>query len=232
MTIVPLKPKRIAQAITVALLTSGLYSTHLLAEDYNYNNTLYYSNIQDFSAYENVTITTTENGAMLKGFAVYVNSENYIFNNLIVNTKGWFADGIHSKNAGGNTLINGNYTSSTTGLSADGINLGRELTKTSTVTIKGDADIKATGIGIRANASAGTPTALATISIEGKTKVETTSIGSKSSGYGVFAGQDMEDSADAEVQGSAKIFLKGDASVSTKGKDAHGVFARAGGISR
>lgn len=230
------KPKKIAVLISAALMVTGVYIAPLYADTLNADNTIYYfssnnpnGNNSDFTNYDEVIITTntmaTTSG--LKGWAVYLNGSNYKFGNLTVDTKGLFSDGIHSKNGGGKIEID-NYKASTTGISSDGINLGRELNASySMVTINNTAYIVARGMGIRANASIANANAVATVAVNGTAYIETTSAGSSSAGYAVFAGQDTENSS--AVQGKAEIYLNGDSTIKTVGNNAHAVYTRAAG---
>lgn len=234
----PLKRKPLALCIIAALLTANFYCVSAHAETFIATNTLYYyasgnanNNNSDFTNYDEVNITTTDRGTTsngLKGWAIYMNGENYKFNDLTVKTSGMAADGIHTKNGGGNIVIE-NYNAITSGFSSDGINLGRELNANySRVTVNNETNIKATGMGVRANASINNANAVATITLNGPTNVETTSAGSNVAGYAVYAGQDTEASGTA-VKGKAEIFLNGDSTLKTSGKSAHAVYARAAG---
>ncbi|HDG1710687.1 TPA: autotransporter outer membrane beta-barrel domain-containing protein [Kluyvera ascorbata] len=234
----PLERKPLALCITTALLMSNFYCTTAHAETFLATTTLYYygsgnsnGNNSDFTNYDEVNITTTDRGTTsggLKGWAIYMNGENYKFNDLTVKTTGMTADGIHTKNGGGNIVIE-NYNAITSGFSSDGINLGRELNANySRVTVNNETNIKATGMGVRANASINNANAVATITLNGPTNVETTSAGSSYSGYAVYAGQDTEANSTA-VKGKAEIFLNGDSTLKTVGKSAHAVYARAAG---
>ena len=232
-----LKHKHLALCISVALLvannsvnadTLGTFIAEGTLYHYSSGNTN--GNRSDFTNYDEVKITTTDWATIsgMKGWAIYMNGENYKFNDLSVNTTGWFSDGIHTKNGGGDIVI-GNYNAITSGYSADGINLGRELSGSySRVTVNNETNIKATGMGVRANASINNANAVATITLNGPTTIETTSAGSNVSGYAVYAGQDTEASSTA-VKGKAEIFLNGDSTLKTVGKSAHAVYARAAG---
>ncbi|MFV0265199.1 MAG: autotransporter outer membrane beta-barrel domain-containing protein, partial [Kluyvera sp.] len=159
---------------------------------------------------------------------IYMNGENYKFNDLTVNTAGMLSDGIHTKNGGGNIVIE-NYKATTSAYSSDGINLGRELSANySRVTVNNETNIKAAGMGVRANASINNANAVATITLNGPTTIETTSAGSNVAGYAVYAGQDTEANSTA-VKGKAEIYLNGDSTIKTVGKNAHAVYARASG---
>ncbi|MDT8702910.1 autotransporter outer membrane beta-barrel domain-containing protein [Kluyvera ascorbata] len=234
----PLERKPLALCITTALLMSNFYCASTHAETFLANTTLYYygsgnsnGNRSDFTNYDEVNITTTDRGTTsggLKGWAIYMNGENYKFNDLTVKTTGMMADGIHTKNGGGNIVIE-NYNAITSGYSSDGINLGRELNANySRVTVNNETNIKATGMGVRANASINNANAVATITLNGPTTIETTSAGSTVAGYAVYAGQDTEANSTA-VKGKAEIFLNGDSTLKTVGKSAHAVYARAAG---
>ena len=91
-----------------------------------------------------------------------------------------------------------------------------------------ETNIKAAGMGVRANASVNNANAVATITLNGPTTIETTSAGSNVAGYAVYAGQDTEANSTA-VKGKAEIFLNGDSTIKTVGKNAHAVYARASG---
>ncbi|MFU0866224.1 autotransporter outer membrane beta-barrel domain-containing protein [Kluyvera ascorbata] len=234
----PLERKPLALCITTALLMSNFYYTTAHAETFLATTTLYYygsgnsnGNNSDFTNYDEVNITTTDRGTTsggLKGWAIYMNGENYKFNDLTVKTTGMTADGIHTKNGGGNIVIE-NYNAITSGYSSDGINLGRELNANySRVTVNNETNIKAAGMGVRANASINNANAVATITLNGPTTIETTSAGSTVAGYAVYAGQDTEANSTA-VKGKAEIFLNGDSTLKTVGKSAHAVYARAAG---
>ena len=234
----PLERKPLALCITTALLMSNFYYTTAHAETFLATTTLYYygsgnsnGNNSDFTNYDEVNITTTDRGTTsggLKGWAIYMNGENYKFNDLTVKTTGMMADGIHTKNGGGNIVIE-NYNAITSGYSSDGINLGRELNANySRVTVNNETNIKAAGMGVRANASINNANAVATITLNGPTTIETTSAGSTVAGYAVYAGQDTEANSTA-VKGKAEIFLNGDSTLKTVGKSAHAVYARAAG---
>lgn len=234
----PLQRKPLALCITVALLMANTHFTAANANTLNADNTLYYyssgnpnGNNSDFTNYDEVIINTNAIASTsgLKGWAIYMNGENYKFNDLTVNTAGMLSDGIHTKNGGGNIVIE-NYNAVTSSYSADGINLGRELNANySRVTVNNETHIKAAGMGVRANASINNTNAVATITLNGLTTIETTSAGSNVAGYAVFAGQDTEASS-TTVKGKAEIFLNGDSTLKTVGKNAHAVYARAAGL--
>lgn len=234
---IPLKPRKLALCITVALLAANISATAVYADTLNANNTLYYyssgnpnGNNSDYTNYDEVVITTNAIASTsgLKGWAIYMNGENYKFNDLTVNTAGMLSDGIHTKNGGGNIVIE-NYKATTSSYSSDGINLGRELSANySRVTVNNETNIKAAGMGVRANASINNANAVATITLNGPTTIETTSAGSNVAGYAVYAGQDTEANSTA-VKGKAEIYLNGDSTIKTVGKNAHAVYARASG---
>lgn len=234
---IPLKPRKLALCITVALLAANISATAVYADTLNANNTLYYyssgntnGNNSDYTNYDEVVITTNAIASTsgLKGWAIYMNGENYKFNDLTVNTAGMLSDGIHTKNGGGNIVIE-NYKATTSAYSSDGINLGRELSANySRVTVNNETNIKAAGMGVRANASINNANAVATITLNGPTTIETTSAGSNVAGYAVYAGQDTEANSTA-VKGKAEIYLNGDSTIKTVGKNAHAVYARASG---
>lgn len=234
---IPLKPRKLALCITVALLAANISATAVYADTLNANNTLYYyssgnpnGNNSDYTNYDEVVITTNAIASTsgLKGWAIYMNGENYKFNDLTVNTAGMLSDGIHTKNGGGNIVIE-NYKATTSSYSSDGINLGRELSANySRVTVNNETHIKAAGMGVRANASINNANAVATITLNGPTTIETTSAGSNVAGYAVYAGQDTEANSTA-VKGKAEIYLNGDSTIKTVGKNAHAVYARASG---
>ncbi|WP_065355842.1 autotransporter outer membrane beta-barrel domain-containing protein [Kluyvera georgiana] len=237
MTPIPLKPRKLALCITAALLATNISISAVYADTLNANNTLYYyssgnpnGNNSDYTNYDEVVITTNAIASTsgLKGWAIYMNGENYKFNDLTVNTSGMLSDGIHTKNGGGNIVIE-NYNAITSSYSSDGINLGRELSANySRVTVNNETNIKAAGMGVRANASVNNANAVATITLNGPTTIETTSAGSNVAGYAVYAGQDTEANSTA-VKGKAEIFLNGDSTIKTVGKNAHAVYARASG---
>lgn len=234
---IPLKPRKLALCITAALLATNISISAVYADTLNANNTLYYyssgnpnGNNSDYTNYDEVVITTNAIASTsgLKGWAIYMNGENYKFNDLTVNTSGMLSDGIHTKNGGGNIVIE-NYNAITSSYSSDGINLGRELSANySRVTVNNETNIKAAGMGVRANASVNNANAVATITLNGPTTIETTSAGSNVAGYAVYAGQDTEANSTA-VKGKAEIFLNGDSTIKTVGKNAHAVYARASG---
>lgn len=234
---IPLKPRKLALCISAALLATNISTSAVYADTLNANNTLYYyssgnpnGNNSDYTNYDEVVITTNAIASTsgLKGWAIYMNGENYKFNDLTVNTSGMLSDGIHTKNGGGNIVIE-NYNAITSSYSSDGINLGRELSANySRVTVNNETNIKAAGMGVRANASINNANAVATITLNGPTNIETTSAGSNVAGYAVYAGQDTEANSTA-VKGKAEIFLNGDSTIKTVGKNAHAVYARASG---
>lgn len=234
---IPLKPRKLALCISAALLATNISTSAVYADTLNANNTLYYyssgnpnGNNSDYTNYDEVVITTNAIASTsgLKGWAIYMNGENYKFNDLTVNTSGMLSDGIHTKNGGGNIVIE-NYNAITSSYSSDGINLGRELSANySRVTVNNETNIKAAGMGVRANASINNVNAVATITLNGPTNIETTSAGSNVAGYAVYAGQDTEANSTA-VKGKAEIFLNGDSTIKTVGKNAHAVYARASG---
>ena len=234
---IPLKPRKLALCISAALLATNISTSAVYADTLNANNTLYYyssgnpnGNNSDYTNYDEVVITTNAIASTsgLKGWAIYMNGENYKFNDLTVNTSGMLSDGIHTKNGGGNIVIE-NYNAITNSYSSDGINLGRELSANySRVTVNNETNIKAAGMGVRANASINNANAVATITLNGPTNIETTSAGSNVAGYAVYAGQDTEANSTA-VKGKAEIFLNGDSTIKTVGKNAHAVYARASG---
>ena len=73
------------------------------------DQTIYYSgnpllsNSRDYTTFDEVLINTSQSGTTtpLQGWGVYLDSTGYKFKNLVINTTGSEADGIHSKNAGG-----------------------------------------------------------------------------------------------------------------------------------
>ncbi|MEO3989628.1 autotransporter outer membrane beta-barrel domain-containing protein [Pseudocitrobacter cyperus] len=234
---IPLRPNKIALFISFALMTTGSLLSGVNAAVLEAPGTLYYygsgnpNGGRDYTNYDEVSIVTgvTAKTSPLQGWAIYLNDgSTYKFNDLTVKTTGMLSDGIHTKNGGGLVEIE-NYTSTTTGFSSDGINLGRELaTSSAKVVINNKADIKANGMGVRANASIGSANALATIIINGQSNIETTSSGANWSGYAVYAGQDTENNT--VPLGKAEIYLNGDTTITTVGSNAHGVYARAAGM--
>lgn len=243
MRTIPLRQKKIAIYISLALMYTALQAPAAHADIFEYNNVLYYSgsgnpngNGRDYTNYEEVRVRTEAEGtvAPLAGWAIYLNDgSTYKFNDLTVNTSGTAADGIHTK-AGGGFVVIQNYQSETTGSSADGINLGRELNSginRAEVTINGDANIIASGMGIRANASSENENAKSTITINGNADITTTTNGGGDSGYAVFAGQDTGVAAIFKTaKGKAEVYLNGDSKIKTTGNNAHGVYARGLGM--
>lgn len=236
---IPLKPNKIALLISFALMSTGSFTAGVNAAVLDVANTLYYTsssnpngNGRDYTNYDEVSIitNTTAKTSPLQGWAIYLNDgSTYKFKDLTVNTAGMQSDGIHTKNGGGLVEID-NYTSLTTGFSSDGINLGRELTANyAKVIINNEANIKANGMGVRANASVGNANSVATIILNGPSNIETTSSGATWSGYAVYAGQDTESSSTVPL-GKAEIYLNGDSIITTGSTNAHGVYARAAGM--
>lgn len=131
---------------------------------------------RDYSGFDEVRIDTTSEGTTsgLTGWGVYIDNIGYKFKNLVINTTGTAADGIHSKNAGGKLVADNIYITAT-GSSADGINIGRELQADySIVEVNGDVTVDAeNGMGLRANASANKDNAQSSIIIHGDTDIVT-----------------------------------------------------------
>ena len=232
------KLSRLAVSVSCALALTIVPGKKLHASVLETDNTLYYTGSgnaaggRDYTNYDEVKITTTAMGTTngLKGWAIYLNDgSEYKFNDLTVSTTGLFADGIHTKNGGG-TVTAENYTAHVTGYSADGINLGRELTAPrAQVVINNNADIYSKGgMGLRANSSASNINGLTSITVNGTASVETIAAGSNIGGYAIFAGKDTENSSGVAM-GKAVIALNGDSTITTSGKNAHAVYARENG---
>lgn len=110
-------PAKLALCIASALALSGL-SGHVLAAGCSQSSstqffcddtTIYYfgnplnGGSRDYTTFDEVLINTSQNGITtpLQGWGVYLDSTGYKFKDLVINTTGSEADGIHSKNAGG-----------------------------------------------------------------------------------------------------------------------------------
>ncbi|MFC3190189.1 hypothetical protein ACFSKS_11445 [Pseudocitrobacter faecalis] len=114
MRTIPLRQKKIAIYISLALMYTALQAPAAHADIFEYNNVLYYSgsgnpngNGRDYTNYEEVRVRTEAEGtvAPLAGWAIYLNDgSTYKFNDLTVNTSGTAADGIHTK-AGAASLL-------------------------------------------------------------------------------------------------------------------------------
>lgn len=202
----PPSPGKLALCIASALALGGFsgqvaaacgYTTtaQLLCDDqtiYYYGNPLSPSNGRDYTSFDETVINTSQNGTTtpLQGWGVYLDSTGYKFKNLVINTTGSEADGIHSKNAGGR-LEAENITITTTGTSSDGINLGRELTSAySVIDVSGNVSVDASdGMGLRANISRANTSAQSSIIVHGNADIVTRGSGGANSGYGIYAGR-------------------------------------------
>lgn len=242
----PPSPARLALCIASALALGGL-SGQAVAAGCSYtstaqlfcdNTTIYhYGNplggaARDYSGFDEVRIDTTSEGttAGLTGWGVYIDNIGYKFKNLVINTTGTAADGIHSKNAGGKLIADNIYITAT-GSSADGINIGRELQADySIVEVNGDVTVDAeNGMGLRANASANKDNAQSSIIIHGNTDIVTRGPGGMNTGYGIYAGRDPAQLT-GTARGNANITLNGMTSVTTSGRSAHAVYVGRKGI--
>ena len=235
----PPSPGKLALCIASALALGGFsgqvaaacgYTTtaQLFCDNttiYHYGNPLGGS-ARDYTGFDEVRIDTTSEGttAGLTGWGVYIDNIGYKFKNLVINTTGTAADGIHSKNAGGKLIADNIYITAT-GSSADGINIGRELQADySIVEVNGDVTVDAeNGMGLRANASANKDNAQSSIIIHGNTDIVTRGPGSMNTGYGIYAGRDPAQLT-GTARGNADITLNGATSVTTSGRNAHAVY--------
>lgn len=237
----PPSPGKLALCIASALALGGFsgqvaaacgYNTtaQLLCDDqtiYYYGNPLNPSNGRDYTSFDETVINTSQNGTTtpLQGWGVYLDSTGYKFKNLVINTTGSEADGIHSKNAGGR-LEAENITITTTGTSSDGINLGRELTSAySVIDVSGNVSVDASdGMGLRANISRANTSAQSSIIVHGNADIVTRGSGGANSGYGIYAGKDLGDLF-GSAAGIADVTIGGTATITTSGSNAHGVYA-------
>lgn len=234
-------PAKLALCIASALALSGL-SGHVLAAGCSQSSstqffcddtTIYYfgnplnGGSRDYTTFDEVLINTSQNGITtpLQGWGVYLDSTGYKFKDLVINTTGSEADGIHSKNAGGR-LEAENIKITTTGTSSDGINLGRELNSAySIVEVSGNVSVDASdGMGLRANISRVNTSAKSSIIIHGNADVVTRGNGGANSGYGIYAGKDPGDLF-GSAAGVADVTINGTAKITTSGSNAHGVYA-------
>lgn len=193
---------------------------------YYYSNPLNATNGRDYTTFDETLINTSQNGttAPLQGWGVYIDNTGYKFKNLLINTTGSEADGIHSKNAGGR-LEAENITITTTGTSSDGINLGRELNSASSVVdVSGNVSVDAErGMGLRVNSSATNANGKSSLIIHGNANVVTRGTGGMNSGYGIYAGKDPAHLFGLPA-GTADVTINGLATVSTSGSTAHAVY--------
>lgn len=182
---------------------------------------------RDYTTFDEVLINTSQNGttAPLQGWGVYIDSSGYKFKNLIINTTGESADGVHSKNAGGR-LEAENITVKALGASADGINIGRELTSAySVVEVSNNVNVDVeNGMGLRANASASNDNGQSSIIIHGDANIVTRGAGGANTGYGIYAGKDPAHLL-GTPRGMADVTVGGTATVATSGNNAHAVYA-------
>lgn len=192
-----------------------------------YNGNPLLSNSRDYTSFDEVLINTSQNGITtpLQGWGVYLDSTGYKFKNLVINTTGSEADGIHSKNAGGR-LEAENITITTTGTSSDGINLGRELSSAySVVEVSGNVSVDASdGMGLRANISRANTSAYSSIIVHGDADIVTRGSGGMNSGYGIYAGKDLGDLF-GSAAGIADVTIGGTTTITTSGTNAYGVYA-------
>ena len=235
-------PAKLALCIASALALSGQAvagcSYTSTAQLFCDNTTIYhYGNplggaARDYSGFDEVRIDTTSEGTTsgLTGWGVYIDNIGYKFKNLVINTTGTAADGIHSKNAGGKLVADNIYITAT-GSSADGINIGRELQADySIVEVNGDVTVDAEdGMGLRANASANKDNAQSSIIIHGDTDIVTRGPGGANTGYGIYAGRDPAQFT-GTAKGDASITVNGTASVATSGRSAHAVYVARKGL--
>ncbi|HCD2001857.1 autotransporter outer membrane beta-barrel domain-containing protein [Citrobacter farmeri] len=236
----PPSPGKLALCIASALALGGV-SEQAVAAGCSYtttaqlfcdNTTIYhYGNPlggdgRDYTGFDEVRIDTTSEGTTtgLTGWGVYIDNIGYKFKNLVINTTGTAADGIHSKNAGGKLVADNIYITAT-GSSADGINIGRELQADySIVEVNGNVTVDAeNGMGLRANASANKDNAQSSIIIHGNTDIVTRGPGGMNTGYGIYAGRDPAQLT-GTARGNADITLNGTTSVTTSGRSAHAVY--------
>ena len=237
----PPSPGKLALCIASALVLGG-FSGQAVSAGCSYtttaqflcdDQTIYYSgnplmsNSRDYTTFNETMINTSQNGTTtpLQGWGVYLDSVGYKFKNLVINTTGSEADGIHSKNAGGR-LEAENISIITTGTSSDGINLGRELSNASSVVeVSGNVRVDAeNGMGLRANISRANTSAQSSIIVHGNADIVTRGSGGANSGYGIYAGKDLGDLF-GSAAGIADVTIGGTATITTSGSNAHGVYA-------
>lgn len=237
----PPSPAKLALCIASALALSGL-SGQAIAAGCSYtttaqflcdDQTIYYSGnpltsgSRDYTTFTETLINTSQNGTTtpLQGWGVYLDSTGYKFKNLVINTTGSEADGIHSKNAGGK-LVADNISIITTGTSSDGINLGRELTSASSIVeVSGNVRVDAAnGMGLRANISRANASARSSIIVHGDADIATRGNGGANSGYGIYAGKDIGDIL-GSAAGTGDVTIGGTAKITTAGSSAYGVYA-------
>ena len=237
----PPSPGKLALCIASALALGG-FSGQAVSAGCSYtttaqflcdDQTIYYSgnplmsNSRDYTTFNETMINTSQNGTTtpLQGWGVYLDSVGYKFKNLVINTTGSEADGIHSKNAGGR-LEAENISIITTGTSSDGINLGRELSNASSVVeVSGNVRVDAeNGMGLRANISRANTSAQSSIIVHGNADIVTRGSGGANSGYGIYAGKDLGDLF-GSAAGIADVTIGGTATITTSGSNAHGVYA-------
>ncbi|QRG79024.1 autotransporter outer membrane beta-barrel domain-containing protein [Citrobacter sp. R56] len=234
-------PTKLSLCIACALALGGLsgqataagcsYTTtaQLLCDNttiYHYGNPLGGAG-RDYSGFDEVRIDTTSEGTTsgLTGWGVYIDNTGYKFKNLVINTTGKAADGIHSKNAGGKLVADNIYITAT-GSSSDGINIGRELQNDySIVEVSGNVTIDTeNGMGLRANASANKDNARSSIIIHGNADIVTRGPGGANTGYGIYAGKDP-----AQYTGTGKgdpdVTINGTTKIATSGRSAHAIYA-------
>ncbi|PHI29186.1 autotransporter family protein [Budvicia aquatica] len=230
------------------------------AADINCAGTLYYCGTQTG---DNVTVTSTVNASItpsLQGYGVYLNSGGYSLNDISVTTSGSASDAIFSNgNSGGYFLSTGTVTITTTGNSADGINLGvrggpgSSSTDVSTniAILSGEGgSIIAQGMGVRANNNLAEGSQSIIILGNNYTIKQTgTSVdnGTEGNGYAVYAGNRDQDISGFGFsdwllkgyrnnnKGDSAVFIGDNAIISSAGKSTASykgaaVYANKGGV--
>ncbi len=186
------------------------------------DNTLYYCG--NPGQYDEVEVTTTAAAgtAPLGGYGLY--NQGGTLKKLTIVTSGSQADAIMQRGST-NLVIGDNLDITTTGYSADGINLA--ITGASSLTVGNNAEINTTsGIGVRANLSIQNGSNVITMGenthIVTKANGENTSAGL---GYGIYAGNRSRETESMPQAGSAKVIMGNGTLIETAGNKAYGVYA-------
>lgn len=180
--------------------------------------------------YENVVFNMTGSWGTkpdITGVGIYANGGSRIAqNNVTITTNGITADAIRTRGTA-TVTIPGKLIIQAKGLSGDGINA--TIDGAATVTVGDNAEIYSRGgIAVRANLSMGS---LNTITLGENANLQTISTGtngSSASGYAVYAGNRNNETVGLP-QGTAKITIGNNSTISTSGKNAHAVYANKGG---
>lgn len=180
--------------------------------------------------YEQVNLHRT--AANTHGYAQY--SNQIVFQDVSITVEGSQSDGVTLRNWGPTVDFN-NLTIHASGLSGDGINVGRDNSG-GQVRVHQNATIESTqGMGVRTVASE-QDDKKHIITFNGNSSITTLNQGGGDTGHAVFAGTQPKGCGpwglplyDCKANGKAEIHLLGDASnlhtITTQGRGAHGLYA-------